>query len=76
MTPKKMTGAEIRQTFIDFFVEHGNIHKRKKSIAVTARPKRARLVVQHTQPSCTNLTASEIAGTAPNARIAPTAKIR
>ena len=24
MTPKKMTGAEIRQTFIDFFVEHGH----------------------------------------------------
>jgi len=24
MTPKKLTGAEIRQTFIDFFVEHGH----------------------------------------------------
>jgi alanyl-tRNA synthetase len=24
MTPKKPTGAEIRQTFIDFFVEHGH----------------------------------------------------
>jgi len=24
MTPTKMTGAEIRQTFIDFFVEHGH----------------------------------------------------
>jgi len=22
MTPKKLTGAEIRQTFMDFFVEH------------------------------------------------------
>jgi alanyl-tRNA synthetase len=25
MTPKNLTGAEIRQTFIDFFVEHGHI---------------------------------------------------
>jgi alanyl-tRNA synthetase len=24
MTSKKNTGAEIRQTFIDFFVEHGH----------------------------------------------------
>lgn len=24
MSPKKLTGAEIRQTFIDFFVEHGH----------------------------------------------------
>ncbi len=24
MTPKKLTGAEIRQTYIDFFVEHGH----------------------------------------------------
>ncbi len=23
MPPKKLTGVEIRQTFIDFFVEHG-----------------------------------------------------
>ena len=24
MSPKKLSGAEIRQTFIDFFVEHGH----------------------------------------------------
>ena len=27
MKPEKPTGAEIRQTFIDFFVEHGHTHR-------------------------------------------------